>query len=88
MKLYGSLTRVTLFLNLTSDPTIECIITPRIAFTTAEHFPYDCEKHALVIMTDMSSYADALREVSAVREDVPECLKSVVAEESLSLTIG
>lgn len=60
----GSLDRVTLFLNLANDPTIERIITPRLALTTAEYYAYQLEKHVLVILTDMSSYADALREVS------------------------
>lgn len=60
-----------LFLNLANDPTIERIITPRIALTTAEYLAYECGKHVLVILTDMSSYADALREVSAAREEVP-----------------
>lgn len=46
-----------------NDPTIERIITPRIALTTAEYLAYECGKHVLVILTDMSSYADALREV-------------------------
>ena len=50
---------------------IERIITPRIALTTAEFIAYQCEKHVLVILTDMSSYAEALREVSAAREEVP-----------------
>eukprot|EP00967_Tisochrysis_lutea_P056985 scaffold72189_cov34-Tisochrysis_lutea.AAC.2 len=67
----GALERVTLFLNLANDPTIERIITPRIALTTAEYLAYDKDKHVLVIATDMSSYADALREVSAAREEVP-----------------
>jgi len=67
----GSMERVTLFLNLANDPTIERIITPRLALTTAEYFAYQCEKHVLVILTDMSSYAEALREVSAAREEVP-----------------
>ena len=67
----GSLDRVTLFLNLANDPTIERIITPRLALTTAEYFAYQLEKHVLVVMTDMTSYADALREVSAAREEVP-----------------
>ena len=60
-----------MFLNLANDPTIERIITPRIALTTAEYLAYEKEKHVLVIATDMSSYADALREVSAAREEVP-----------------
>lgn len=67
----GSIERVSLFLNLANDPTIERIITPRLALTTAEYYAYQLEKHVLVIMTDMSSYADALREVSAAREEVP-----------------
>ncbi len=54
---------MTLFLNLANDPTIERIITPRLALTTAEYLAYQCEKHVLVILTDMSSYAEALREV-------------------------
>ena len=53
-----------LFIDLqANDPTIERIITPRIALTTAEYLAYECGKHVLVILTDMSSYADALREV-------------------------
>jgi V-type H+-transporting ATPase subunit B len=67
----GSLERTVLFLNLANDPTIERIITPRIALTTAEYLAYECGFHVLVILTDMSSYADALREVSAAREEVP-----------------
>jgi len=59
----GSIERVTLFLNLANDPTIERIITPRLALTTAEYYAYQLEKHVWVILTDMSSYADALREV-------------------------
>merc|ERR1711939_281026 len=67
----GSMENVVLFLNLANDPTIERIITPRLALTTAEYYAYQLEKHVLVILTDMSSYADALREVSAAREEVP-----------------
>jgi len=67
----GSLERTTLFLNLANDPTIERIITPRLALTTAEFYAYHLEKHVLVILTDLSSYCDALREVSAAREEVP-----------------
>ncbi|ADM12424.1 vacuolar ATP synthase subunit B [Encephalitozoon intestinalis ATCC 50506] len=67
----GSIGRTALFLNLANDPTIERIITPRLALTAAEYLAYEKEKHVLVIMTDMSSYADALREVSAAREEVP-----------------
>ncbi|AET38924.1 H(+)-transporting V1 sector ATPase subunit B Ecym_3439 [Eremothecium cymbalariae DBVPG len=67
----GSLERTSLFLNLANDPTIERIITPRLALTTAEYLAYETERHVLTILTDMSSYADALREVSAAREEVP-----------------
>ncbi|KIH59710.1 ATP synthase alpha/beta family, nucleotide-binding domain protein, partial [Ancylostoma duodenale] len=67
----GSMENVCLFLNLANDPTIERIITPRLALTAAEFFAYQCEKHVLVVLTDMSSYAEALREVSAAREEVP-----------------
>jgi V-type H+-transporting ATPase subunit B len=55
--------QVMLFLNLANDPPIERIITPRLALTAAEFLAYTCDKHILVILTDMSSYADALREV-------------------------
>nr|XP_022910379.1 V-type proton ATPase subunit B-like isoform X2 [Onthophagus taurus] len=67
----GTMENVCLFLNLANDPTIERIITPRLALTAAEFLAYQCEKHVLVILTDMSSYAEALREVSAAREEVP-----------------
>jgi len=67
----GRMEKVSLFLNLANDPTIERIITPRLALTTAEYLAYEREMHVLVILTDMSSYADALREVSAAREEVP-----------------
>merc|ERR1711907_655377 len=67
----GALDSLVMFLNLAMDPTIERIITPRIALTTAEYLAYDCGRHVLVILTDMTSYADSLREVSAAREEVP-----------------
>ncbi|CAE8652141.1 unnamed protein product, partial [Polarella glacialis] len=67
----GSMENVVLFMNLANDPTIERIVTPRLALTTAEYFAYTREQHVFVILTDMSSYADALREVSAAREEVP-----------------
>ena len=67
----GTMQRTALFLNLANDPTMERIITPRIALTTAEYLAYERDLHVLVILTDMSSYADALREVSAAREEVP-----------------
>merc|ERR1719160_223237 len=67
----GAMQRTCLFLNLANDPTIERIITPRITLTVAEYLAYDCGRHVLCILTDMSAYADALREVSAAREEVP-----------------
>eukprot|EP00697_Spironema_sp_BW2_P005619 gnl/Spiro4/17838_TR9490_c0_g1_i1.p1 gnl/Spiro4/17838_TR9490_c0_g1~~gnl/Spiro4/17838_TR9490_c0_g1_i1.p1 ORF type:complete len:509 (+),score=163.91 gnl/Spiro4/17838_TR9490_c0_g1_i1:85-1611(+) len=67
----GSMERVCLFLNLANDPTIERIVTPRLALTSAEYLAYTTGRHVLVILTDMSAYADALREVSAAREEVP-----------------
>merc|ERR1719245_898821 len=67
----GSMEKVSLFLNLANDPTIERIITPRLTLTLAAYLAYSCNLHVLVILTDMSSYADALREVSAAREEVP-----------------
>merc|ERR1712187_15384 len=67
----GSMENVVLFMNLANDPTIERILTPRLALTAAEYFAYTREQHVFVILTDMSSYADALREVSAAREEVP-----------------
>ncbi|WJZ89686.1 hypothetical protein VitviT2T_008886 [Vitis vinifera] len=66
-----SMERVTPFLNLVNDPTIEHIITLRIALTTAEYLAYECGKHVLVILADMSSDVHALYEVSAAREEVP-----------------
>ena len=56
---------------LLTSPRIERIITPRLALTTAEYYAYQLEKHVLVILTDLTSYCDALREVSAAREEVP-----------------
>ncbi|NXG61895.1 VATB1 ATPase, partial [Hemiprocne comata] len=67
----GSMENVCLFLNLANDPTIERIITPRLALTTAEFLAYQCEKHVLVILTDMSSYAEALREVRTCSPTFP-----------------
>jgi len=67
----GSMKNVSLFLNLANDPTIERIVTPRLALTTAEYLAYTKEMHVLAILTDMTSYAEALREVSVAREEVP-----------------
>lgn len=70
-EVHGSMDRVSLFLNLANDPAIERIITPRLALTTAEYLAYEKELHVLVIMTDMTAYANAVREVSSAREEVP-----------------
>ena len=67
----GALKRSGLFLNLADDPAIERIITPRVALTVAEYLAYDLGMHVLVILTDMTNYAEALREISAAREEVP-----------------
>jgi V/A-type H+-transporting ATPase subunit B len=67
----GALERVTVFLNLADDPAIERIITPRMALTTAEYFAFEHDMHVLVILTDMTNYAEALREISAARDEVP-----------------
>jgi len=66
-----SLERTALFLNLSSDPSMERILTPRLALTTAEFLAYEREQHVLVILTDMTNYCEALREISAAREEVP-----------------
>jgi len=67
----GALTNSVLFLNLADDPTIERILTPRMALTAAEYFAFDKQKDVLVILTDMLNYANALREISSAREEVP-----------------
>jgi len=67
----GAIKRSALFLNLADDPAIERIITPRVALTAAEYLAFDLDMHVLVIITDMTNYAEALREISAAREEVP-----------------
>ena len=67
----GAIDRSVLFINLANDPAIERIATPRIALTTAEYLAYEKDMHVLVIMTDMTNYCEALREVSAARREVP-----------------
>ncbi|HVB12800.1 MAG TPA: V-type ATP synthase subunit B [Nitrososphaerales archaeon] len=67
----GALERTVLFLNLSSDPSMERILTPRLALTTAEYLAYEKETHVLVILTDMTNYCEALREISAARDEVP-----------------
>ena len=67
----GAMERVVMLLNLANDPIIERIITPRAALTVAEYLAFDLNKNVLVILTDMTSYCEALREVSAARREVP-----------------
>jgi V/A-type H+-transporting ATPase subunit B len=67
----GAIDRTVLFINLASDPAIERITTPRMALTAAEYLAFEKNMHVLVIMTDITNYAEALREVSAARKEVP-----------------
>jgi len=67
----GVLQRVVMFLNLANDPIIERILTPRCALATAEYLAFELNKHVLVIMTDMTSYAEALREFSTSKGEIP-----------------
>lgn len=67
----GALERSVVFLNLASDPAIERIATPRLALTVAEYLAFDQGMHVLVILTDMTNYCEALREISAARREVP-----------------
>ena len=65
------LDHVVMFLNLANDPVVERLITPKVALTTAEYLAFDCGKQVLVILTDMTSYAEALREVSSSKGEIP-----------------
>lgn len=67
----GALDRTVMFSNLANDPAIERIATPKMALTAAEYLAFDKGMHVLVILTDITNYADALREVSAARKEVP-----------------
>lgn len=67
----GAIDRTVLFTNLANDPAIERIATPRMALTAAEYLAFEKDMHVLVIITDMTNYAEALREVSAARKEVP-----------------
>lgn len=67
----GALKRAVLFLNLADDPAVERLITPRMALTAAEYLAYEIGMHILVILTDMTNYAEALRQIGAAREEVP-----------------
>lgn len=66
----GAIDRTVMFVNLANDPAVERISTPRMALTAAEYLAFDCNMHVLVILTDITNYADALREVSAARKEV------------------
>ena len=67
----GAIDRAVLFINLANDPAVERIATPRMALTAAEYLAFEKNMHVLVILTDITNYADALREVSAARKEVP-----------------
>lgn len=67
----GAIERTVLFTNLANDPAVERIATPRMALTCAEYLAFTCGMHVLVILTDITNYAEALREVSAARREVP-----------------
>jgi V/A-type H+-transporting ATPase subunit B len=67
----GALERSVVFMNLADDPAVERTITPRLALTTAEYLAFDRGYHVLVILTDMTNYCEALREIGAAREEVP-----------------
>ena len=67
----GAMERIVIFLNLAEDPTIERLFTPRMALTAAEYLAFDLGMHVLVVLTDMTNYCEALREVSTAREEVP-----------------
>ena len=67
----GVLDHVAMFINLANDPVVERLITPKVALTAAEYLAFEKDMHVLVIMTDITNYADALREVSAARKEVP-----------------
>ena len=67
----GAIDRTVMFLNLANDPAVERLATPKMALTAAEYLAFEKNMHVLVIMTDITNYADALREVSAARREVP-----------------
>ena len=67
----GAIDRTVLFINLANDPAVERIATPKMALTAAEYLAFEKDMHVLVILTDITNYADALREVSAARKEVP-----------------
>ena len=67
----GASDHVVMFLNLANDPVVERLITPKVALTVAEYLAFDCNMHVLVILTDMTSFAEAMREVSSSKGEIP-----------------
>jgi len=67
----GALENSVLFLNLADDPSVERLITPKLALTTAEYLAFEQDMHVLVLITDMTNYCEALREISSARQEVP-----------------
>jgi len=67
----GVLSHVAMFLNLANDPVVERLITPKVALTLAEYLAFECNMHILVILTDMTSFAEAMREVSSSKGEIP-----------------
>lgn len=71
LKKSGAIEHSVLFLNLANDPAVERVITPRMALTAAEYLAYDLNMHVLVILTDMTNYCEALKEISSARREIP-----------------
>jgi V/A-type H+/Na+-transporting ATPase subunit B len=67
----GALGRVAVFLSLADAPSVERLLTPRVALTMAEHLAFDCDQHVLVLLTDMTNYCESLREVGTARGEIP-----------------
>ena len=67
----GNIQNIISFINLADDPIMERILIPRVALTTAEYFPFEKDMHVLVLLTDMTNYAEALRELSSAKEEIP-----------------
>jgi V/A-type H+-transporting ATPase subunit B len=67
----GALGRVAVFLSLADAPSVERLLTPRVALTLAEHLAFDCNRHVLVLLTDMTNYCESLREVGTARGEIP-----------------
>ena len=67
----GALARATMFLSLADAPSVERLLTPRVALTLAEHLAFDCGQHVLVLLTDMTNYCESLREVGTARGEIP-----------------